>query len=129
MPRPRKRPRVVTTDAQHDHPIAPNLLARQFDVHGVALNRIWIGDIAYSPTREGFLYLATVLDLGSRRCIRWAMRNTMDVDLVVSARRMARDARHPTPGVIFHSHRGTQYASCNSRISCAAYTAFASFSM
>ena len=66
--RPRTRRRVVTTDSNHADPIAPNRLARAFDVTGVALNRVWVGDITYIPTREGLLYLATVLDLGSRRC-------------------------------------------------------------
>ena len=56
----RKRVRVLTTNSNHDHPIAPYLLAREFDINGVALDRIWIGDITDTPTREGFLYLATV---------------------------------------------------------------------
>lgn len=105
-----KRRRVVTTDSNHADPIAPNRLARQFDVHGVAVNRIWVGDITYVPTREGFLYLATVLDLGSRRCVGWSMRDTMDVALVTSALQMACEARRPAPGLIFHSDRGSQYA-------------------
>jgi len=108
--RPRKRGRVVTTDSNHADPIAPNRLARAFDVQGIAINQVWVGDITYMPTREGFLYLATVLDLGSRRCVGWAMRNTMEVELVTSALRMAREARHPAPGLIFHSDRGSQYA-------------------
>ena len=106
--RPRKRGRVVTTDSNHADPIAPNRLARAFDVQGVAINQVWVGDITSIPTREGFLYLATVLDLGSRRCVGWAMRHTMEVELVVSALRMAREARHPAPGLIFHSDRGSQ---------------------
>ena len=126
--RPRKRVRVITTNSNHDHPIAPNLLAREFDINGVALNRIWIGDITYIPTREGFLYLATVLDLSSRRCVGWSMRDTMEVDLVVSALRMARDARHPAPGVIFHSDRGSQYASHTYRDELAAHGMLASMS-
>ena len=101
---------MQTTDSNHAEPIAPNLLAQQFDVNGVALNRVRVGDITYLPTREGPLYLATVLDLGSRRCVGWAMRDTMEVELVLSALRMARDARHPAPGLIFHSDRGSQYA-------------------
>ena len=109
--RPRKARRVVTTNAQHHDPVAPNLVARQFDVHGVALNRVWVGDITYLPTREGPLYLATVLDLGSRRCVGWAMQDTMEVELVLSALHMAQAARHPAPGLIFHSNRGSQYAS------------------
>jgi len=108
--RPRKRGRVVTTDSHHADPIAPNRLARAFDVQGVTINQVWVGDITYIPTREGFLYLATVLDFGSRRCVGWAMRHTMEVGLVVSALRMAREARHPAPGLIFHDDRWSQYA-------------------
>ena len=126
--RPRKRGRVVTTDAPHQEPMAPNRLARAFDVHGMALNRIWLGDITYLPTREGFVYLATVLDLASRRCVGWATRDTMEVDLAVSALRMARDARHPTPGLIFHSDRGRQYASQAYRTEWAAHGMVASMS-
>ena len=126
--RPRKRGRVVTTDSNHADPIAPNRLARQFDVHGVALNQVWVGDITYIPTREGFLYLATVLDLGSRRCVGWAMRNTMEGELVTSALRMAREARHPAPGLIFHSDRGSQYASEAYRTELTAHGMLASMS-
>ena len=126
--RPRPRRRVVTTDSHQPDPIAPNLVARQFDPNGVALNRIWIGDITYLPTREGFVYLATVLDLASRRCVGWAMRDTMEVDLVVSALRMARDARHPAPGLIFHSDRGSQSASAAYRTELAAHGMQASMS-
>ncbi|WP_396223947.1 DDE-type integrase/transposase/recombinase [Gemmatimonas sp.] len=72
--------------------------------------QVWVGDITYIPTREGFLYLSTVLDLSSRRCVGWAMRETMEVDLVTSALRMARDAWTPAPGVIFDSDRGSRNA-------------------
>lgn len=126
--RPRQGGRVVTTDSTHAEPIASNRLARQFDVHGVALNQVWIGDITYLPTREGFLYLATALDLGSRRCVGWAMRDTMEVDLVTSALRMACDARQPARGVIFHSDRGSQYASEAYRTELAAHGMLASMS-
>ena len=126
--RPRKRRRIVTTDSQHGDPIAPNLLARRFDVNGVALNRVWVGDITYLPTREGPVYLATVLDLGSRRCVGWAMRDTMEVELVLSALRMARDARQPEPGLLFHSDRGSQYASAEYRTELAAHGMLASMS-
>ncbi len=126
--RPRKRGRVVTTDSNHADPIAPNRLARQFDVQGVALNQVWVGDVTYIPTREGVLYLATVLDLGSRRCVGWAMRNTMEVELVTSALRMAREARHPAPGLIFHSDRGSQYASEAYRTELTAHGMLASMS-
>jgi hypothetical protein len=104
------RRRVSTTDSNHGDPIAPNLLARQFDVHGLALNRVWVADRTYIPTREGWLYLATVLDLGSRRCVGWAMRAHMEVDLPLSALGMAREARRPAPGLIHHSDRGSRDA-------------------
>lgn len=126
--RPKKRRRVSTTDSNHGDPIAPNLLAREFDVNGVTVNRVWIGDITHIPTREGPLYLATVLDLESRRCVGWAMRDTMEVELVLSALRMAREARHPAPGLIFHSDRGSQYASGEYRSELAAHGMIASMS-
>jgi putative transposase len=126
--RPRKRSRVVTTNSDHGDPIAPNLVARQFDVNGIGINRVWVGDITYVPTREGPLYLATVLDLGSRRCVGWAMRDHMEVELVLSALQMAREARHPEPGLIFHSDRGSQYASGQYRTALATHGMVASMS-
>jgi transposase InsO family protein len=104
----RKRPRP--TDSAHAQPIAPNLLDRQFDVNGVELNRVWVSDITYVPTQEGWLYLAAVLDLASRRCVGWAMRETLEPELVVSALEMAITARRPAPGLIHRSDRGSQYA-------------------
>jgi putative transposase len=126
--RPRKRYRVSTTDSNHDHPIAPNLVARAFDVTGVGLNRVWVADITYIPTREGMLYLATVLDLGSRRCVGWAMRDTLEVELALSALRMARETRRPAPGLIHHSDRGSQYTSAAYRAELAAHGMRASMS-
>jgi len=126
--RPRKRHRISTTDSNHDHPIAPNLVARAFDVNGVGLNRVWVADITYIPTREGMLYLATVLDLGSRRCVGWAMRDTLEVELALSALRMAREARRPAPGLIHHSDRGSQYTSEAYRTELAAHGMLASMS-
>jgi putative transposase len=126
--RPRKRHRVSTTDSNHDNPIAPNLLAREFDVNGVGVNRVWVADITYIPTREGVLYLATVLDLGSRRCVGWAMRDTLEVELALSALRMARAARTPGPGLIHHSDRGSQYTSRAYRDELAAHGMIASMS-
>lgn len=108
--RPRKPYRVGTTNSTHGDPIAPNLLARRFNVNGVGLNRVWVADITYIPTREGRLYLAAVLDLGSRRCVGWAMRDSLEEELAVSALRMACEARRPAPGLIHHSDRGSQYA-------------------
>jgi transposase InsO family protein len=123
-----KRRRVSTTNSNHGDPIAPNLLARQFDVNGVGVNRIWLSDITYIPTREGWLYLATVLDLGSRRCVGWAMRDTMEVELALSALRMAREARRPATGLIHHSDRGSQYAAGEYRAELAAHGMIASMS-
>ena len=102
--------RPTTTDSAHAHALAPHLLARQFDVHGVAINRVWVSDITYVPTRAGWLYLATVLDLASRRVVGWAMRDTLDAELAVSALRMAIGTRRPPPGLLHHSDRGSQYA-------------------
>jgi putative transposase len=126
--RPRRRSRVATTDSTHQNPIAPNVLARQFDVNGVGLNRVWIADITHIPTRDGPLYLATVLDLGSRRCVGWAMRETLEVELALSALRMARDARHPPAGLLHHSDRGSQYTSGEYRAELAAHGMIASMS-
>ena len=107
--RPRKAYRIVTTDSKHSDPVAPNVLARRFEIDGVDMNRVWVADITYVPTREGPLYLATVLDLASRRCVGWAMRNTLGEELALSALHMAREARRPAPGLIHHSDRGSQY--------------------
>jgi transposase InsO family protein len=126
--RPRKAYRVCTTQANPADPVAPNLLARQFDVNGVALNRVWVADMTYIPTREGMLYLATVLDLGSRRCVGWAMRDTLEVELALSALRMAREARCPGPGLIHHSDRGSQYTAGAYRAELAAHGMVASMS-
>jgi putative transposase len=126
--RPPKRQRVSTTTSNHAEPIAPNLLARQFAVNGVALNRVWVADLTQIPTREGALYLATVLDLASRRCVGWAMRDTMEVELALSALRMAREARRPAAGLIHHSDRGSQYASGEYRAELAAHGMIASMS-
>ena len=124
---PRRR-RCLTTDSAHDEPIAPNRLDRQFDVNGVRLNQVWVSDITYVPTREGWLYLAAVLDLGSRRCVGWAMRDTLDAELAVSALEMAIAARRPEPGLIHHSDRGSQYACADYRELLAAHGMIASMS-
>jgi len=100
------RPR--TTDSTHAHPIAPNLLNRAFKVE--ALNTVWLADITYIPTGEGFLYLAGVMDLASRRIVGWSMAEHMRAELVLDAMRMAVDARSPGPGLMHHSDRGVQYA-------------------
>jgi putative transposase len=101
----------VTTDSNHAHPIAPNVLDRQFAVEdGAALDRVWVGDISYLRTREGWLYLAIVIDLSSRRVIGWAMRHTLEGALTRDALAMALTGRHPDAGVLHHSDRGSQYA-------------------
>lgn len=99
---------VSTTDSNHTDPVAPNRLNRQFDVTGI--NRVWVADTTFIPTREGWLYLASVLDLGSRRCVGWAMRETNDAALTLSALRMALGARRPEAGLVHHSDRGSPYA-------------------
>ena len=89
-------------------PAAPNLVARQFAVP--APNRVWAGDITFIPTRRGWLYLAVVLDLYSRRVVGWAMSDRINGALVRDALRMALEQRQPEPGLIHHSDQGMQYA-------------------
>ena len=105
---PRKR-KPRTTDSSHGLPVAENLLAREFDRS--AANQAWVSDITYIPTDEGWLYLATTLDLYSRRIVGWSMRERMTSDLVIDALAMAVEQRHPPTGLIHHSDRGSQYAS------------------
>ena len=107
---PRRRYRV-TTDARHGDPVAPNVLARQFAIETIAaLDRVWAADLTYVATREGWLYLAVVLDLSSRRVVGWAMRHTLERGLTLAALRMALVQRQPACGVLHHSDRGSQYA-------------------
>jgi putative transposase len=110
MARPR---RVRTTDSRHDLPIAPNLLDRNFTA--TALNRIWLADITYIETDQGWLYLAAILDLYSRRIVGWAMADHLRADLPLAALRMAISAQRPGAGLIHHSDRGVQYASAEYR--------------
>ena len=100
---------TVTTDSAHDLPVAPNLLDREFTVD--APDKVWVGDISYVWTYRGWAYLATVLDLFGRRVVGWALDNHMRADLVQRAFEMARLQRDVEPGLIFHSDRGSQYAS------------------
>lgn len=111
-----------TTDSNHALPIAPNLLARNFDIERIGrTNRVWAGDITYIPTREGWLYLAVVLDLVSRRVIGWSMDTTMHRRLALAATRAALRSRRPKGELMFHSDRGSQYASAEHRALCLAY--------
>ena len=105
----RTRKFTRTTDSNHSLPVAENLLDRQFDAQ--APNERWVADITYVPTREGWLYLATVEDLYSRMIVGWSMSDTMTSRLVVDALEMAVQRRLPGDGLLAHSDRGSQYAS------------------
>ncbi len=106
--RPRKKFRR-TTDSRHKHPVAANLLNRQFEVSQP--DRVWCSDITYLWTQQGWLYLAIILDLYSRKVVGWALSNRINAQLVVDALRMAYWRRKPSAGLIHHSDRGSQYAS------------------
>ena len=97
-----------TTDSAHTQPVASNLLDRQFQTPGP--NRKWAGDITYIPTQEGWLYLAGILDLHSRKIVGWSMDDHMRSDLVLDALEMAIARRQPPAGLLHHSDRGVQYA-------------------
>lgn len=103
------RRRVVTTQSQHDLPLAANVLNQEFTA--TLPNRKWVTDMTYIPTREGWLYLAVVLDLFSRKVVGWAMDTQMTTALPLQALRMALRNRQPQPGLLHHSDRGSQYAS------------------
>ena len=105
----RTRKHKVTTDSDHKFNIAPNLLDRDFTAN--APNQKWAGDISYVWTREGWLYLAVILDLHSRRVIGWAVSNRMKRDLAIRALNMAIAFRQPPKGCIHHTDRGSQYCS------------------
>jgi transposase InsO family protein len=106
----RRRFRVTTT-SKHNHPIAPNILKRRFGIKSVkALDRIWASDITYVDTHEGWLYLAVIVDLRSRRVVGWSMSQSLAEQLVLDALRMALLRRKPARGVLHHSDRGSQYA-------------------
>jgi len=104
--RKRKQPR--TTNSQHSHPVAPNHLNRNF--HATQPNEKWLADITYIPTAEGWLYLAVVLDLFSRKIVGWAFSASLQSTLVEQAFRMAVHSRPALRGLLHHSDRGSQYA-------------------
>lgn len=106
-----KRRFKATTDSNHDLPVAPNLLNREFHPEGP--NEVYAGDMTYVWTAEGWLYLAVVIDLFSRAVVGWAMDKRMTRQLVIDALTMAEQRRTPPSGVIFHSDRGSQYASAD----------------
>jgi transposase InsO family protein len=105
----RKHRQVNTTNSRHDYPVAPNLLNREFQAQHA--NQKWVADFTYIPTQEGWLYLAVVLDLYSRKAVGWSMKATMTTELVEEALKMALYERQPDPGLLHHSDRGSQYAS------------------
>jgi transposase InsO family protein len=111
--RQKGRYRIRTTDSNHDQPIAPNRLAQAPQATGP--NQLWVADITYIQTREGWLYLAAILDLYSRRVVGWAMSPRIDTVLVLKALGMALLHRNPPADLLFHSDRGVQYASADFR--------------
>ena len=113
--RGRRAKRVVprTTDSHHDQPIAPNRLALAAAPTGA--NQIWVSDLTYVGTREGWLYVAVILDLWSRRVVGWSAGPTLQSCLVIAALRMALKHRQPPRGLLHHSDRGVQYASAEHR--------------
>ncbi len=126
--RPRRR-FCRTTDSNHTLSVPGNLVARQFDVEQVdGPDRVWVSDLTYVPTGEGWLYLATVLDLGTRRVVGWSMRDTLEAELALDALQMALARRCPAPGLVHHSDRGVQYASNAYRELLEAHGAVASMS-
>ena len=105
----KRRFKVMTTDSNHTLPIAPNILNRDF--YASNPDEKYVGDITYIPTSEGWLYLATVIDLYSRKIVGWSMDDTMKVSLVNDALKMALTTRNPSKGLLWHTDRGSQYAS------------------
>jgi transposase InsO family protein len=109
--RHKRRFKRTTIADPNSRTTAVDLLQRNFSPEAIELDRIYVGDITYVRTWEGWLYLATVLDLASRRVVGWAMADHMRTDLVTDALQMAIEQRRPQPGLIFHADRGSQYTS------------------
>ena len=109
----KKRYKINTTQADPNLPVAPNILDRDF--YASQPDEKYVGDITYIPTNEGWLYLATVIDLYSRKIVGWSMDDTMKVSLVNDALSMALVSRKPAKGLIWHTDRGSQYASYSHR--------------
>jgi transposase InsO family protein len=105
----RRKRRPITTHSRHEYPVAANILARDFTAD--APNRKWLGDISYIDTSEGFLYLASLEDVFSRKIVGWAMDEHMETRLVEQALHMALARRQPERGLLHHSDQGSQYAS------------------
>jgi transposase InsO family protein len=124
--RQKKRYRVVTTDSSHGQPIAPNRLAEMAAAEKP--NQIWVADITYVATGQGWVYVAAILDLYSRKIVGWAVSQQIDTALVLMALSMALTHRQPPAGLVFHSDRGVQYASSDYRQALAAARLVASMS-
>jgi putative transposase len=124
--RAKGRFKVRTTDSNHDQPIAPNRLPEL--PAPTAPNQIWVGDITYIHTDEGWLYLAGVMDCYSRRMVGWAMGRDIDTQLILAAWDMAQTQRQPASRLVFHSDRGCQYASSDFRLALASSQALPSMS-
>lgn len=122
----RKRRFRKTTDSKHSHPIAPNVAARKFEV--AAPNRVWAADVTAIWTLEGWLYLAVMLDLFSRRVVAWAVSANNDTLLALDALRAGLRARRPAAGLVHHSDRGSPYASADYRAALARHGLVASMS-
>jgi putative transposase len=105
--RPRRR-YVLTTQSRHQHPIAPNVVARKFEVS--APNRVWVSDLTYLRTQAGFVYLAVVLDLFARRVVGWSVSVDLDAAVAVEALQRALSLREVSAGMVHHSDRGVHYA-------------------
>ena len=105
---------ACTTDSNHDHPVAANVLDREF--HADLPNQKWVTDITYIPTGEGFLYLAGVMDLCSRKIVGWSMADHLRTELCTDALQMALQSRKPGDDLLHHSDRGVQYASIDYRL-------------
>lgn len=110
----KKRRFKATTDSRHSLPVAPNLVGRQFTV--TLPNRVWVSDITYIWTKEGWLYLCIIIDLYSRMAVGWSMGSRITADLTLSALSMSVAHRKPLEGLLFHSDRGVQYAAESFRL-------------
>ena len=100
--------RVRTTDSRHAYPIAPNRLRRNFAA--TAPNQVWLADLTYIRTGEGWLYLAALIDMHTRKVVGWSMRETLHASIALEALQMAIERQRPGPGLLHHSDRGIQYA-------------------
>jgi transposase InsO family protein len=105
----KKKKFKITTDSAHNLEVAPNLLNREFKVS--APNKVWVSDITYIWTQEGWLYLCVILDLFNRKVVGWAISNRINTELPLRAFWMAKKTRNPGKGLMFHSDRGSQYCS------------------